>query len=116
MEAPVALAMHAGGEGGRVREDQWARTNLLAASGERERAGEIRAMVSRGGGGAELDGELVPVGLGCLGHDEWLGELRGGVGKLVAGWDGPEIDWSDGAMAVQALAGAGREGAVVFWA
>ena len=49
-------------------------------------------MVGRGGGGAELDGELAPVGLGCLGHDEWLGELRGGVGKLVAGWDGPEID------------------------
>ena len=61
------------------------------ASGGRERAGGVRAAVSRGGGRAKLDGELVPMGLGHLGHDEWLGELRGGAGKLAAYWDGPGI-------------------------
>jgi hypothetical protein len=54
------------------------------ASVGRERAGGVRAAVSRGGGIAKLDGELVPVGLGHLGLDEWFGELRGEVEKLVA--------------------------------
>jgi hypothetical protein len=65
------------GSGERVREDQWARANLLVAEGERERAGEVAPRSSRGAAEQSSTASLFQRGWGAWAEVGWTESFDG---------------------------------------